>query len=78
MNDHQDIRKQLDEAKVLLEAARDSLKERQLGISALELRQDVIDPLKDYIRDRNFAIAVLIDALHHDYANHMQMEVDGS
>jgi hypothetical protein len=57
MNDHQDIRKQLDEAKVLLEAARDSLKERQLGISALELRQDVIDPLKDYIRDRNFELS---------------------
>jgi hypothetical protein len=29
-------------------------------------------------RNRASAIAVLIDALHHDYANHMQMEVDGS
>jgi hypothetical protein len=29
-------------------------------------------------KDRASAIAVLIDALHHDYAIQMQMEVDGS
>jgi len=43
-------------------------------------RMDTLSEILDYqaYRDRASAIAVLIDALHHDYANHMQMEVDGT
>jgi archaellum biogenesis protein FlaJ (TadC family) len=43
-------------------------------------RMDALSEILEYesYRNRASAIAVLIDALHHDYANHMQMEVDGS
>ena len=57
MNDHPDIRKQLDEAVDLLEAAWQSMHDRHLNHTAHSLNNEVIRPLHSFIHHKRFELS---------------------
>jgi hypothetical protein len=57
MDDHRDIRLQLDEAKTLLEAAWQSMHDRHLNQTAHSLNSEVLGPLQSFIHHKRFELS---------------------